>query len=209
MSMSSLIFGIKQQVQNHWKSMGRLRGSDRLSISCGLKARSCTACSWRHALSTRASITSGLRGYLPSYRTKLQCLKQVSRTPCLPWSSSIMCDSLSSCTETHKNQFTYWLTLQQYLKYPTCSRGWCRITAKYLSICWWCKARWTEKLIFFFISLNLVIIYMLILQNSTYPCPLVSTIVKASVWVCCYSLLLLCEHQAVLRKQRPRWQCSC
>ena len=112
--------------QKHWKSMDHLHGLDKHNINFILKARSFTVCSWKHALSIQVFITLELLGYLPSYRTKLQCLKQVSRAPCLPWSSSIMCDNLQICTEIHRNQFyfTEWF-LQQYLKYLTCSGGWC------------------------------------------------------------------------------------
>lgn len=73
-------------VQKHWKSMDHLHGLDKHNINCSLKARRFTVCSSKHALSIQVFITLELLEYLPSYRTKLQCLKQVSRTPCLPWS---------------------------------------------------------------------------------------------------------------------------
>lgn len=100
--------------------MDHSHGLDKHSINFSLKARRSTVCSWKHALFIQVFIILELLGYLPNCRTKLQCLKQVSRTPCLPWSSSIMCDSLQVCTEIHKNQFNFaeWV-LQQYLKYLT------------------------------------------------------------------------------------------
>lgn len=94
-------------VQKRWKSMDHLHGLDKHNINFSLKARRFTLCSWKHALSIRVFITLERLGYLPSYRTKLQYLKQVSRTPCLPWSSSIMCDSLQSYTEIHRNPFYF------------------------------------------------------------------------------------------------------
>lgn len=108
---SSLPFSFSHIVQKHWKSMDHLRGLDKHNTNFSLKARRFTVCSWKHASFIQVFITLERLGYLPSYRTKLQCLKQVSRTPCLLWSSSIMCDGLHICTEIHKNQFclTEWV----------------------------------------------------------------------------------------------------
>lgn len=104
---SNLLFSFSHIVQKHWKSMGHLHGLDKHNINFSLKARRFTVCSWKHALFIQVFITLERLEYLPSYRTKLQCLKQVSRTPCLPWSSSIMCDNLHICTDIHKNQFYF------------------------------------------------------------------------------------------------------
>lgn len=145
--------------QKLWKSMDHLHGWDKHNINFSLKARRFTVCSWKHALSTQVFITLELLGYLPSYRTKSRCLKQVSRAPCLPWSSSIMCDNLQICTEIHGNQFyfTEWV-LQQYLKCLTCSGGWCWITAEYFWFVYLLMMQstldWEYLNSFFCISLN-------------------------------------------------------
>lgn len=104
---SNFPFSFSHIVQKHWKSMDHLHGSDKHNINFSLKARRFTVCSWRPALSIQVFITLEHLGYLPSYQTKLQCLKRVSRTPCLPSLSSIMCDILQICTEIHKNQFYF------------------------------------------------------------------------------------------------------
>lgn len=187
-------------VQKHWKSMDHLHGLDKHNINCSLKARRFTVCSSKHALSIQVFITLELLEYLPSYRTKLQCLKQVSRTPCLPWSSSLMCDHLQICTEIHRNQFYFadWV-LQQYLKYLTCYGGWCRITAKYFwlvsLLMMQTKHVGLRILMFFFcISLNPGNNLHVILQNFNMSTHLIKSHLKTSVWVCCYSLLMLYEN---------------
>lgn len=147
-------------VQRHWTLMDHSHGLDRHSISSSWEVKSRAVCNWKHALFIQVFITLGLQGYSPSYRTRLQNLKQVSRTPCLLWLSLITRDSWESQKESDSVE----LVLQQRLKYPLVKEvlwslqntgTWHLADTQYTGL----------RIEFHFFLLKLVIMSMFIIQN--------------------------------------------
>lgn len=181
-------------VQRHWTLMDHSHGLDRHSISSSWEVKSRAVCNWKHALFIQVFITLGLQGYSPSYRTRLQNLKQVSRTPCLLWLSLITRDSWESQKESDSVE----LVLQQRLKYPLVKEvlwslqntgTWHLADTQYTGL----------RIEFHFFLLKLVIMSMFIIQNFNIsihfnkPC-----LKKKKVEVCCCSLWNGCDSEEMV-----------